>query len=425
MRVLSTVADFPENGRIYVYGAGHIGQRLVAALAARRPDITVLGFVDTFERGLVHKLEVVGPEDLAVDHGESVVIASLVFRDEIANTLTEMGVSEFFAVHPLLDLLPIRESAPRVLYAFYDIAMSPPTFDIVGFLLMAELDRLERGLDAIHAVIVPAPPTSFAGVSTPWSGREPWRARNLLLPCCWLLPSCVRGTVARSRAEASTLAENSEHLFPRGYTIADPVGQHAMRQLLQANVEIWPTLRAPPEPLATVAPWAAKMAQGRRLVTVTLRECSYDQARNSNFEAWSAFLGRLDDSKYLPVIVRDTGAALDPPPPGLEDYPVFHAAAWNLEMRMALYEVAWLNLFVNNGPAMLCVLDQEAACLIYGMWAAPESSFDTPAVRHAVGFEVGGQLPMATRRQRMIWEPDTLEVLEREFHAMAKHLEDE
>ena len=42
----------------------------------------------------------------------------------------------------------------KVLYAFYDLKVSPCTYDIVNFLYLAEMRRLKDGLDAIDLVVV-------------------------------------------------------------------------------------------------------------------------------------------------------------------------------------------------------------------------------------------------------------------------------
>ncbi len=39
------------------------------------------------------------------------------------------------------------------------------------------------------------------------------------------------------------------------------------------------------------------------------------------------------------------------------------------------------------------------------------------------GLKIGGQLPHATPFQRLVWEPDDLDVIEREFAAMAEHID--
>ena len=51
--------------------------------------------------------------------------------------------------------VPKPADAARTLFAFYDLQVSPITFDFLWFLVGADLERRRRGLDAVHVVIVP------------------------------------------------------------------------------------------------------------------------------------------------------------------------------------------------------------------------------------------------------------------------------
>jgi hypothetical protein len=85
-------------------------------------------------------------------------------------------------------------------------------------------------------------------------------------------------------------------------------------------------------------------------------------ARNSNLPAWVAFARGLDASRYCPVFVPDTNETIEGLPNELRDFRVFPEAAWNVPLRMALYERAFINLGVNNGPMGLAWLN---ACVCY------------------------------------------------------------
>ena len=88
---------------------------------------------------------------------------------------------------------------------------------------------------------------------------------------------------------------------------------------------------------------------------------------------------------------------------------------------MALYERAYLNLGVNSGPMGLCWLNARSRDLTFKIiTAAPQTT--KASMRH-YGFEIGKSLPFATPYQRWVWENDDLDVIEREFAAMAARID--
>jgi hypothetical protein len=145
-------------------------------------------------------------------------------------------------------------------------------------------------------------------------------------------------------------------------------------------------------------------------------------ARNSRVQAWADFARRLDPHAYLPVFVPDTDRSLVPRPPCLAGFEVLPEASWSVGLRMALYESAYLNLGVNNGPLFMCVMNGRTRALVFKM-VTPSVPQTTERFARQLGFEIGGQLPFATPYQRLVWEDDRLDVIEREFAAMVETME--
>jgi 3-polyprenyl-4-hydroxybenzoate decarboxylase len=101
---------------------------------------------------------------------------------------------------------------------------------------------------------------------------------------------------------------------------------------------------------------------------------------------------------------------------------VFVEAAMVLGLRMALYERAYLNLGVNNGPMGLCWLNDRTRYITLKMLsdAAPHT---TPEYMKFLGFKIGESLPFATRWQQWVWQDDELDVIESAFEAMVNRLQ--
>ena len=98
----------------------------------------------------------------------------------------------------------------NALYAFYDLEVMAASFDIIPFLIFAEKCRVTQKLESLHIIIVPGSKQGFAkGYFEYYQSVTPdkkkvrfayleWRVRNILVPCCWLMPSCKQLTVCTS-----------------------------------------------------------------------------------------------------------------------------------------------------------------------------------------------------------------------------------
>lgn len=333
-------------------------------------------------------------------------------------------------------MTPFRQLAKRepvsddTLYAFYDLQVAPATYDASWFAVAADLTRRRKRLSQIHFVVVPG---TKDGVREERAAYETvvdtasrlWRVHNIVVPVFTLVPACAGYTVLSSRRAARTLRTAAgARVYPEYYEPGLPVSHHPSELLAaarggDAGIGI---LRSPLQALRFVERWMAPRLRGRQLITITLRDYGFMIARNSNLEAWAAFARRLDGAKYLPVFVLDTERTLDALPSPIEDFEVFREASWNVGLRMALYESSYLNLGVNNGPLFTCTKNSRTRLLIFKI-VTPAVPQTTEDFMQQLGFEIGGQLPFATPFQRLVWEDDTLEVIEREFEAMVARIE--
>lgn len=320
--------------------------------------------------------------------------------------------------------------AGDLLYAFYDLAVAPVTFDFLWFLVGAELERRRRGLRAVHVAIVPGPHKGFRRENPEYEARvdaaaRQARVRSMLVPACALLPSISGVTVASSREQAELLAALAgAAVFPQAYEPAlprYPGPQEALRASREEGAGI-AVLQAPKEDLRAVDSWLAAQGCRRDVVTVTLRSYDYTPERNSNIAAWAAFARSLDPVRFLVVFVPDATRCLEPPPEILHGFPVFGQAALVLGLRMALYERAYLNLGVNNGPMGLCWLNERTRYLTFKILsnAAPNTSAD---YMKFLGFEIGRSLPFATTRQQWVWADDELPGIQQAFAEMVQRID--
>ena len=324
----------------------------------------------------------------------------------------------------------------NTLYAFYDLQVTPVTFDASWFAVAADHRRKQLGLAHIHFIIVPGNFHGFreeraqyeASIDT---ATRSWRLHHVVLPILTLTPCFSGYSVLPSRHMVNTYLQNApdgQSIYPPHYEPGLPVSHHPSELLQPATTHIsgpvQGTLQSPVQGIRYLERWTDSRLRSRRLITITLRDYEFMKERNSNISAWVDFARQLDSSVYLPVFILDTEGTLDRLPKELEGFEIFREASWNVPLRMSLYETSYLNLGVNNGPMFMCALNRYTRLLIFKLITAsvPQSTEELIA---SLGFEIGGQLPFGTPFQQLVWEDDTLPVIDKAFRTMVAIIEKE
>ena len=181
-------------------------------------------------------------------------------------------------------------------------------------------------------------------------------------------------------------------------------------------------LEATPNPRAYIDGWADAQAGGGKIVTLTLRHAPYNPQRNSDLDVWSEVARRLADAGYTPVVVPDTEMALLPLPEefgGMLQMPV---VAFNIELRMALYEKAYANLFVSNGTAMLGMLNKRVRFVQFlsGEWIV-----DSQRVEKGSGIPYGHSYAYLNPFQHISWANQDADKIIKIFAALARTIDAE
>jgi hypothetical protein len=281
-----------------------------------------------------------------------------------------------------------------MLTAYYDLSVSPATYDIVAFLSHAELTRTRLGDRKVRVVILPGPRAGFRDDRFwPFDIAERVRMRDrVAIPMARMLPSAeVVSCEARPRRPVSTEAIGWQQRL------------YGFRVHLAA-------LNAGVRPLRPRKEEAAGLGRGpaRNLVTITLRECEHWPERNSNLGAWHEAAALIRSMGYTVMIVRDTRQA----GARFGEFASAHEPALDLEARARLYRSSALNLFVNNGPAWLAVA-LDAPVMIFKL--VIEGLMPTVSARYftSCGLPPGHQLPAP--HQHIVWSDDTFETISAAF----------
>lgn len=315
-----------------------------------------------------------------------------------------------------------------VLRAYYDLAVAPVTYDIFTFIYTAEIERIRQGLDAIDFLVVANTGDGFReDASSSWEiGEKNNRLKNIILRAGDVLPTC-RGTIYYSERDHAKLEfDSNAAIYPAGYTPDNPVAEYADTNILIAQYagKRLGTLQAPEQALLMIDRWLGSNTEARKPIVVTLRHCEYHPMRNSNISEFVRFAQSVDPRDYCVIFVPDTADAFKSPTSELNGFLQFDPAAISIDLRLALYERAYLNLFVDSGPASLCMLDERTRCIRFKMMPELNPNVDNHFL-FARGYERGMQWANCNTLQRTVWEPDDFEVIKREVDTVIALIEAE
>lgn len=277
--------------------------------------------------------------------------------------------------------------------AYYDLSRCPPTFDVVVFLALAELERQRRGEEYIDVIILPGPREGFRA-DHHWphdtAGRVHMRD-NVLVPLCRLLPS-VRSVEVANRRRGEGWGHGEYH-----------VGLPNIMKALKAGCR----------PLRCEMKDAPPTLRDKKLVTITLRESEHHQLRNSRVEEWVKAAHTLKKMGFLVQAVRDTQMA------GryLEDVPTFIEASRELRWRAWLYQHAGLNAGISNGPMWMSIFMDAPTLMLRPTTNEAGGCYDDWFFAEH-GLPHGSQLPTSQSHQRLVWQEDTCDNIVRAVEEM-------
>ena len=205
-----------------------------------------------------------------------------------------------------------------------------------------------------------------------------------------LLGLCPDAKVCKSREEAVELVHDG--CFPLGYTVEKPIASHLVGHLMRA-MKVHPFM-----PEKEYAEEIAKDWPQDNLVVITMRETHIKPLRNSNIEEWIKAADWMHEKGLVPVFVPDT----EMPDRVFGGHLLAKKAALNVKYRIALYERAYLNVGVNNGPMALNFFSRRPMLYFRPITNSyPESTLE---FWNKNGIPYRSQPPWYTTLQRIIWD---------------------
>lgn len=289
----------------------------------------------------------------------------------------------------------------KVYTALYDLAVGPVSYDFATWLIAAEMEKRKAGADHLHVLIAPTADgvggwfrdkTALYGVD-----EMHWRLWHLVMPLCRLVGATVALSVpagATSRLAAS-------------WREREPMLSHHAGPLIaaaRAGAEI-PRFSAGEHALRAVR--AKLETYNRPVVTITLRD-TYEEGRNADHGAWRDAARYIRAYGYEPIVLQDTAVALARCDGFFE---------LDVELRMALYQSAAMNMHCHGGPATLCWFSDAPwvmfdAAMPYEAWAKHWEKY--------LGLQWEEQLPWSRKKdQKLVYEHANYETIIRHLERWA------
>ena len=299
-------------------------------------------------------------------------------------------------------------------------------FNFVEFLIGLELRSKQLNLKGFIINIVPRREGSsrfeYGYDSIIDNSKKEWRIENLIIPLARLHP-CCKGIQILPNRESASIYINCRHIFPRGYSLANPVEMNRADFYKEANNPKKITgLRATKASREYIDKYITEKNIRKKIVTITLRLYEYDKIRNSNLLEWKKFINYLKERDFHPVVIPDTEKAWGKEFEEFKEY-LFTDICWNMQLRLALSETAYMNLGVQNGP--LTMMFFAPNCNVLQMNSPCDSK---ELVKKAKNYEKvhhckeGVQFGYLHKHQRMSFKPDSCEIIKAEFEAHEKRI---
>ncbi|MCY7294460.1 hypothetical protein [Alteromonas sp. a30] len=409
-----------------VFGAGVVFEKFVQSGDLKPYEICAL--LDNHKTGDFLGYQVEKPSKALIQAQEyDLIILTLWDKPEVIEAVSEqliaLGASAdkikvySYDRHTLCDLSEHKAMLQAIqdddiLYAYYDLNRSSETYDVTSFLAIADCYREQQGLTHLHMVIVARDTQWQAQAYCLEESERLWRAENIVKQACALIPACKGMTYCTSRTQAQMYLDNQVHHFPADYRLDNPPPISVHKDFyFWLDQGIDPRrFHSTPKASHYVQQWVEnQLPQGQpRFISVTLRESTLQPKRNSDIEEWNQFFVWLSEQhpELSVVVIRDTENAFLSEPFTAPNVFYFPVASFHMDLRMALYEAAYVNTGCSNGPKQLCHLSKTASYITTKMIVEDyQGSSSERFIERNI--EIGKDFRFADENQLIDWNPDT------------------
>jgi hypothetical protein len=298
----------------------------------------------------------------------------------------------------------------------------------VTFAILAEAERAKQQCDHIYFIIVPNRSSNkdYIGLNLFHSEADiHWRLEHITKPAFNCIPTCIGVSQLGYREEAHCRYSDEKYIFPHAYVEKNYKHQWCLNDyqpIIKAGFDL-AVLTPPKNAEEIVESFVQSFSNNKKIITVTLREYDKQSDRSNNISQWIKFLDSIDQTKFFPVIVRDTYYSAQRLPKELKAYTSFPLASVDLSIRLALYKKAYLNMGVSSGPLYPIHFLSKARAIIFQFVSKTNPSNTIHTLKNH-GTPQGEHYYFRDNDfQRIIWQDDTNENINNAFTTMVNDIE--
>ena len=304
----------------------------------------------------------------------------------------------------------------KYLHCYYDMAVSPCSFDFFTFFMQCEIARIRRNLDYIFLHFIKGPRNEFREDNIRSDIQNLTFFENVIIPGLSIIRSCKKFEWV-DRDEISGMPSDPSLIFPRGYSLEKPVADYVGNDFVLSRVrgDLPGFFQAPVFAQNFASQWMSRF-DGKKIITLTMREVDRDDVggtRSVDIEKWEIFFELLKKKGVEPVVIRDTSHAFH----GVKIFKnatECPEASLSVPFRLAIYELSEYNYFKNNGPLILANFGNSLS-VSFQKFDNNVKALSEDWFRTLLGMKENCSYPMTRKKMKYVWKDEDVNLFDQLF----------
>lgn len=236
------------------------------------------------------------------------------------------------------------------LHVYYDTRLAPITFDFGSYLVIADAYRQKLGLDKMSVHLIRSAFRNKTLREQEYSNdTKEWRFNHILMPLTTIVPSISKVEWTKKGPISIELPSFPITYPPRNkeelkYSI--PYLSNELIKYREKKIELRPYAA---KKIAIDLITSLLGVNVEKIITISLRTSSQQIERNSDLDSWYQIYGWLINLGYNVYIIPDFEDVMQTKNYQKYDWQILLPVVFDLNLRMAIYSVAVLNIGVLNG----------------------------------------------------------------------------
>lgn len=269
----------------------------------------------------------------------------------------------------------------NLMYAFYDLSVSPNTYNFSEFIVLCNNEIIKRKLNSYKVIFIkrkknPKIISNKKYFEVINDELYEWRFFNILLPLTLCSDKCNGFDIVSNDEELNKyLVYNQKYPEFFNMTNRTRVDTGILYKEFNDLINIELITHTAGYTYLNKLLSALKIDE---FLTITIRFQEYDKVRNSDLDSWNKFANFLiEKTNYSVIIIPDTDNFKATSDLFNKCYQAFDASH-NLLLRFAYYKKAKFNFFAGGGPSSLCYLTTDIKYIMFNYGPVKNSIVHTP-----------------------------------------------